>query len=158
MPSPRTYWWQKVTLTATQLRLCRIDVLLKEISFLMSIGISYRVVIDDDDPRIQWEGDWFVWRDVGQLGPWGSPLLNSMHGFSQSSASLSFSFYGEFTLRLNQYISSKSPFSHSHKKVYPCRRRHDAARCVLGAARRLLSMHHRRRGRPIRLARGCLVV
>lgn len=61
----------------------------------MSINVGHQVVIGDNDPRIQWGGNWFVWRDVGNLDVCGAPFLNTMHGFTTSGSNISFSYYGE---------------------------------------------------------------
>ena len=60
----------------------------------MYVRPGIEVLVDDGDPRIRWDGDWFVRRGVEELGGWGPPRMSTLHGF-QSSGNLSFQFSGK---------------------------------------------------------------
>jgi hypothetical protein len=78
----------------------------------MSINVGHRAVVDDGDPRIQWGGDWFQWKDVGDIEVYGPPFLNTLHGFQSSRAYLFFSYYGELRLYSNsvmKWLKSLTP-------------------------------------------------
>ena len=51
------------------------------------------VIVDDTDPRVQWNGPWFTTRDYSSEGWNGAPFLNTLHGIS-SNGSLTFNFQG----------------------------------------------------------------
>ncbi|KAF4617200.1 hypothetical protein D9613_005641 [Agrocybe pediades] len=58
-----------------------------------------QVVVDDNDPGIQYVGPWFLDTSGSQdtVGNFGPPYLETLHG-TKSSASLSYSFTGELCL------------------------------------------------------------
>jgi hypothetical protein len=72
----------------------------------MSVPSGKIVVIDDGDPRIQyWVGDWFVRGEVGEIGRWGPPKMNALHGL-RLKGSLSFEFYGKpYWISINEWSS-----------------------------------------------------
>uniref|UniRef100_A0A0W0F163 Transmembrane protein n=1 Tax=Moniliophthora roreri TaxID=221103 RepID=A0A0W0F163_MONRR len=67
-------------------------------SYPSDLEYPRRVVVDDTDARVKYEGEWSL--DVGtfdNLGIFGPPYNHSMHGTTQNSASFSFAFEGVYS-------------------------------------------------------------
>ena len=73
--------------------------------------MSRWVIVDDTDAGLSYIGPWFQSQGTQNgLGSYGPPLLGSLHG-TNSDASFSYSFYGEYndySILLNHSRKPKS--------------------------------------------------